>query len=79
MTVAIQINFRRMLSQKEQRENRKITYTEIQESTSTPIKTISRWDSGKVTQIHTDVLERFCKYLDCEVGDLVRLAPDGNA
>jgi DNA-binding Xre family transcriptional regulator len=79
MTVAIQINFRRMLSQKEQRENRKITYTEIRDTTGTPIKTISRWDSGDVTQIHTDVLERFCKYLDCEVGDLVRRLPDGHA
>lgn len=79
MTVAIQINFRRMLSQKEQRENRKITYTEIQKDTGTPIKTISRWDSGKVTQIQTKVLERFCEYLDCEVGDLIRHTPDGHA
>jgi DNA-binding Xre family transcriptional regulator len=79
MAVAIQINFRRMLSQKEQRENRKITYTEIRDNTGTPIKTISRWDNGDVSQIHTEVLERFCKYLDCEVGDLVRLELDGQS
>jgi DNA-binding Xre family transcriptional regulator len=76
MAMAIQINFRRALAQKEQRENRKITYTEIQKITGTPIKTISRWDNGNVSQIHTEVLERFCEYLNCRVGDLVEYIPE---
>ena len=78
MTMAIKINFRRALSQKEQREDRKITYTEIQKNTGTPIKTISRWDNGKVSQIHTEVLERFCEYLNCQVGDLVEYIPNAD-
>lgn len=76
MTVAIQVNFRKQLSQKELRENRRIAYTEIRNATGTPIKTISDWDKGEVTQFHARVLERFCMYFGCEVGDLLEVSPD---
>lgn len=75
MAVAIQVNFRKQLSQKELRENKRIAYTEIKRVTGTPIKTISDWDKGNVKQFHAGVLERFCRYFDCSVGDLLEFTP----
>ena len=76
MTVAIKINFRQRLLEKQLREKRRIDDKEIHQETGTPYKTIERWDKGKVTQIDTRVLERWCKYLDCNVGDLLEYVPD---
>ena len=78
MSVAIRVNFRKQLSQKELQLNRRIPYTEIKKETGTPIKTISDWDKGDVKQFHAGVLERFCHYFNCSVGDLLEYVPDGN-
>lgn len=76
MTVAIKINFRERLLEKQARIKGKITFTQISDETGTPIKTISSWYRGDIKQIHTGVLERFCQYLDCNVGDLIEIIPD---
>ena len=67
----IKIHFRKVLSKKEVGESRRITYDEIARETKTSPKTVSQWASGKITQIHTEVLEAYCDYLECTPGDLI--------
>lgn len=71
--MTIQNNFRSLLLDKQKREQRKITYTEISLATGSLIKTISQWDNGNITQFKDEVVVRFCHYFGCEIGDLLQL------
>lgn len=61
-----------LVAQKEAEQNRRISQKEIAEHTGLNEMTISRWmKPTPFGHIEADPLERLCKYLDCEIGDLV--------
>lgn len=60
-----------LLTQKEQRENRRIKNVEIAQATGISIPTILRWIRGEVTKFETPVLESICNYFECDIGDLL--------
>jgi len=77
----IRILFNQLLDEKAFRERRRITLGEVCEATGLSRPTMSRVANvaGYVTS--TDVIERLCRYLECDPGDLLVLVdekPDGH-
>lgn len=61
-----------LMAERESREGRRISQKEVAEETGLSEMTISRWmKPTPFGHIEADPLERLCRYLDCEIGDLV--------
>lgn len=73
MTRRLRNRFFILLSEKERRENRRITQTEIAEAVDLSIHTVGRWMRNEVGKFEAPVVERICDYFGCEVGDLLYL------
>jgi len=63
--------FLQLVAQKEMREGRRIRNKEIAEAVGVAEHTVARWIKNDVTKIDVPVLEAFCEYFDCDVGDLL--------
>ena len=73
MVTKLRNRFLILLTEKERRENRRITQTEIAAALDLNIHTVGRWMRNKVTKFEAPVVERICEYFGCEVGDLLYL------
>ncbi len=60
-----------LLSQKEQLEGRRIRNNEIVQAVGVNEHTVARWPKEDVSKIDVPVLEGFCNYFNCDVGDLL--------
>ena len=60
-----------LLSEKERKENRTITYEDIQAATGIAPSTLSRWSRNRITKFDSETLDSLCEYLDCELCDLL--------
>ncbi len=60
-----------LLAEKEKREGRRIRNKEIAQTVGVNDHTVARWLNNDVMKIDVPVLEGFCKYFECEVGDLL--------
>jgi DNA-binding Xre family transcriptional regulator len=60
-----------LLTEKERQENRRITQTEIADRLGISIQTVGRWLRNEVDRFDAPVVEKFCDYFGCEVGDLL--------
>ena len=69
--MAIVNRFRILLAEKEHREKRHIPLTEVEKGTGITWKTLQAWANNKVTRYDAEKIKAFCKYLECEVGDLI--------
>jgi putative transcriptional regulator len=65
-----------LLSEKEQREERRITQSEVANAVGITIHTVGRWMRNEVGKFEAPVVERICDYFNCEVGDLLYLERD---
>jgi DNA-binding Xre family transcriptional regulator len=63
--------FLTLLAQKEIAEQRRIKINEIVDETGIAFTTIQRWMRNEITKAEGPVLEAFCEYFDCDVGDLL--------
>ena len=63
--------FLALLAAKETREGRRIRNKEIAQVLGINEHTVARWIRNDVTKIDVPVLERFCAYFECDVGDLL--------
>lgn len=63
--------FLTFLAQKEIREQRRIKTYEIVEATGVSFTTVQRWMRNEVSKIEGTVIEAFCAYFDCDIGDLL--------
>lgn len=71
---AVYSRLKLIITEKEQLLQRRISQTEIAAATGLDQNTISRWMSPKpLENISGKVLVQLCKYLDCEVGDLLHI------
>lgn len=68
--MAIQINVDVMLAK------RKMSVTELSERVGITMANISILKNGKAKAIKLDTLNRICKALDCQPGDILEYVPD---
>lgn len=70
-----------LLSEKQKRLGRIISKTELKQKTKLTKPTIDRWLSGEVTRFDEKSIVELCRYLRCEIGDLLYIDwneyPDG--
>jgi DNA-binding Xre family transcriptional regulator len=60
-----------LLAYKEQKEGRRIRNKEIAQAVGVNEHTVARWIRNDVNKIDVPVLEAFCNYFECDVGDLL--------
>lgn len=77
MKAKLRNNFLHLLTAKEQREGRRIRNKEIAEAVGVNEHTVARWLKDDVAKIDVPVLEGFCAYFECEVGDLLYIEKNG--
>lgn len=65
--------FKVLLAEKELRENRSISLRKVVEETDVSNSTVLRLANNTIKRVPLDELAKLCAYLDCEVGDLLRL------
>ena len=65
--------FRLLLAKKEMREHRSISLREIQRDTGVAMSTLQGLTNNTFKAISREALQKLCTYLDCDVGDLLRL------
>lgn len=68
--MAIQINVDVMLAK------RKMSVTELSEKVGITMANISILKNGKAKAIKLDTLNKICKALDCQPGDILEYVPD---
>ncbi len=64
-----------LIGEKQTRENRVISVAAMAKETGIPKQTIYNWLNGDIRRFDADIIEAFCKYFACDVGDLLRYTP----
>lgn len=65
-----------LVKKKKFRYRRRINIRQVERETGLEYSTCARWLKSRVTKADWPVLEAWCKYLDCGVGDLLEYLPD---
>ena len=73
VAVTVQVNMRRLLADKEVRENRRYSQLDVAEGTGLSRQTIAPWLDGSVQAIRLDTLAAICRFLECVPGDVLTL------
>lgn len=68
--MAIRIKLKERIAAKEFAEGRSITLKEIAAETGIHRVTLSKISGHKPTNVGTDILDRLCRYFQCELGEL---------
>ena len=76
MSGRLRNRFVMLLARKEQREGRRIRNKEIAQAVGVNEHTVARWIRNDVGKIDVPVLEAFCNYFECDVGDLLYMERD---
>lgn len=74
---AVRMDFRRLLADKEVRENRSFAMTEVARETGISRQALYAWLNGDIRVVRLDNLAAICRFLDCRPGDLLVLAAEG--
>ena len=64
---------RLVLAAKEQREGRTISLREVVRDTKIPISTVYGLANNSIKRVPLEELGQLCRYLECDVGDLLRM------
>jgi DNA-binding Xre family transcriptional regulator len=72
----IRYRLKERLADREFVEGRRITLDEISRETAISRPTLTRITNQRGYSTSTDILERLCKYFDCQICDLVEYVPD---
>lgn len=72
----LRFRFKELLAEKEFRENRVITITEVASATDINRMTISKLANQRGYKPNSDVLDRLCSYFNCRIEQLVEHIPD---
>ncbi|MDX1995305.1 MAG: helix-turn-helix transcriptional regulator [bacterium] len=71
MAAKLRNKFLLLLTQKEQKEDRRIRTSEIAQHTGISVPTVHRWLRNEVDKIEGPVLIAFCEYFNCDLCDLL--------
>ncbi|HEU4327423.1 MAG TPA: helix-turn-helix transcriptional regulator [Roseiflexaceae bacterium] len=69
----IQSRLRVLLAEKENRERRTISLRELHRDTGVPMSTVMGMANNSLRAVPLDGLLALCEYLNCEVGDILRI------
>ncbi|MDP1765570.1 MAG: helix-turn-helix transcriptional regulator [Methylotenera sp.] len=72
----IRFYLQKMISEKQFRENRRITMAEITEATGINRVTLSKMINQKGYSTVTDNLDKLCKFFDCKLDEIAEYCPD---
>lgn len=75
----IRFYLQKMISEKQFRENRRITMAEITEATGINRVTLSKMINQKGYSTVTDNLDRLCKFFDCSLNEIAEFVPDDDS
>lgn len=70
---AVQVNFRRLLAEKEVRENTRYTVAEVARGIGLSRTGAYAWMNGTIGTVRLETLTAICRFLDCQPGDLLTL------
>lgn len=65
-----------LLEEKFEREGRRMTLLEVSEMIGLSYTTVLRWTKNQIAFIDIPVLEKWCTFLECTPGDIIKLVPD---
>ena len=71
----IRNRFRILLAQKEARDGREFTYSDIRDTTGISPSTISNYAKNRVTRFDAVTLIKLCDFLNCDLSDLLIYPP----
>ncbi len=74
--MTVKLKFLEMVQRKERQLGRRISYAEIAEATGMTRAAVSKWASGEIVSYRKEMLDAFCKYFECQPGDLLTYEPD---
>lgn len=61
-----------LIARKEHQLNRSINNNDVAEATGLDAHTIARWmKPTPIKRVESDAVRKLCRYLDCELGDLL--------
>ena len=72
----IKYNLKALISDKEFRNDKKITYEEISKSTGISRQTLSKIASRKGYKTSSEIIEKLCKYFNVTPDELMTIIPD---
>jgi putative transcriptional regulator len=72
----IRFYLQKMISEKQFREDRRITMAEITEATGINRVTLSKMINQKGYSTVTDNLDKLCKFFDCKLDDLAEFVDE---
>lgn len=72
----IRFYLQKMISEKQFRENRRITMAEITEATGINRVTLSKMINQKGYSTVTDNLDKLCKFFDCSLNEIAEYVRD---
>jgi DNA-binding Xre family transcriptional regulator len=71
----LRFKLKERIAAKEFKEGRRISLSEVAETTGIGRITLSRM-LNRGTNVRSDTLDRLCEYFDCRIEDLVEYVPD---
>ena len=71
VTMAIKNRLKILIAEKEVKENRKLTLRIISEEAGVSTNSLTAYNNQDVVRFDALVLEAFCKYFNCGVGDIL--------
>ena len=75
----IRFYLQKMISEKQFKEDRRITMAEITEATGINRVTLSKMINQKGYSTVTDNLDKLCKFFDCKLEEIAEYIPDNNS
>ena len=75
MFVPISNRFAKLLDQKQKKEDRYISLSEVASATGVSRKTLYKWERNTIEHFNRDVIEKLCKYFGVGLSDLLEYAP----
>ncbi len=76
MNVTVNNRFAVLLAEKQVKERRNISLSEVAEVTGVSRQALYKWENNKVNRFDTPVINAICKYFDIQPGELFEYVPD---
>lgn len=71
MTPMIKNRVAALIGEKQAKENRFISASEVARETGLTRQVISKWVNNEIVSYRSDMMEKLCAYFDCTPGDLL--------
>lgn len=75
MASQVRNRFKILLAQKEARDGRNYTYSDISQATGIAPNTLSAYANQSVSRFDESILVRLCEFFDCTLAELLEYPP----